>query len=451
MMSFSIVKGLFLLLMFVISIEGTIALRNTLITFIIAYLVFHKDILIETYIDVNSSKELKSFSILLLIFLFYVLIHTYFISLDFYWSIDEWRAHLLYPVVYFFIGMAVANFVIYKKIASANVFLTAIFFSIFLHIIYIDLQGINYLIDNGKMLRRFGGFMDSPTLANYLTNILIAFLTAEYIYRLRSKQRFLQLSNGFLHLAIVALIFSTFIESLRLGDISLVLLAISASIVFTYKNNAYSRNSKILIVSLIVLVLSIPLAYNLMSDPRWGKLVETVPVALDTANSEHWINASLPPPKSESGFEVKGSNYQRIAWARKSLEWIIEEPMGIGFGRNAFGHAMRIHHPDLENLIAIGQTSHSSILDLTIGIGILGTVLWVIFIFNIAIKSVKIFASNGSFFSILTLFLTIGYFSRGLVDANMRDHMLLQFMLILGIVVFYLFNEVKKNEENISN
>jgi len=449
MMSFSIVKGLFLLLMFIISIEGTIALRNTLIVFIIAYLLFNKDILIETYCNVISSKELKSFSKLLLIFLSYVLVHTFFISIDFSWSFDEWRAHLLYPAIYFFIGMTVANFVIRKKIASAEVFLTAIFYSIFLHIIYIDLVGLDYLIENGTMLRRYGGLMESSTTANYLTNILIAIITAEYIFRLRNNKKFLIMSNGFLHLALIASIFSTFIEALRLGDISLVLLSISASIVFIYKNNRFSRNSKILIVSLIVIVLSIPLAYNLKSDPRWGKLIETVPVALDTANSEHWINDSLPPPKSSSGFEVAGSNYERIAWAKKSLEWIIEDPLGIGFGRNAFGHAMRIHHPDLENLIPVGQTSHSSILDLTIGVGIFGSILWIFFIFNIAIKAVKSFSRDGNYFSILALFITIGYFSRGLVDANMRDHMLLQFMLLLGIIVFYLANEINKDEEDL--
>jgi len=451
MMRFSIFQGILYLLLFIISIEGTIALRNLLIGLIFTYLIFNKSVLVETYNSVLSFKELKSLVNALLIFLTYVLVHTLFISEDFSWSLDEWRAQLLYPVIYFFIGLTIANLIKIKKLISLEAFLTAIFFSIFLHIIYIDLFGIDRLIDNGFMIRRYGGLMASPTSANYITNIAIAMLTSEYMYRLRNNKKFLRLPNGFLHFALVASIFSTFFESLRLGDISLVLLGISASFIFVYKNNSFSKNSKVLITSLIILVLSTPLAYNIKSDPRWGKLVETIPLAIDTSKSDHWINKSLPAPKSSSGYEVAGSNYERIAWAKKSIDYIILDPLGIGFGRNAFGHAMRMHHPDMIDLIPAGQTSHSSILDLTVGTGIVGLILWLIFVLKVALYAFKKFMQDGSFFSILTVFITVGYFSRGLVDANMRDHMFLQFMLLLGIIVFYLFSEEKKDEENFSH
>jgi len=110
---------------------------------------------------------------------------------------------------------------------------------------------------------------------------------------------------------------------------------------------------------------------------------------------------------------------------------------------------MQIYQSDIDTPIPRGQTSHSSILDLTIGIGIFGTILWVFFIFKIAIFATNIFIKSNSYFSIITIFITIGYFSRGLVDANLRDHMFLQFMLLLGIILFFLFSENKKNEKDI--
>jgi len=449
MMHFSLIKGSFLLLMFVLSIEGTIALRNSLMSLIVLYLLFNQKILVSTYREILSSKELSSIVSSLLIFLLFVLLHSFFKSTDLFWSLDEWRAHLLYPVIYFFVGIMIANLVVTKKIASPQTFITAIFFSLFLHIIYIDLVGLESLIENGSMIRRYGGFMESPTTANYLTNILIAILSAEYVYRLRNKECFLKLSNAFLHLAMLACIFSTFIESLRLGDISLFLLGVSAAIIFSYKNNTYSKNHKRSITALIIFTLSIPITYNLNTDPRWGKLIETIPVAIETAQSHHWINKALPAPRTKSGYEVSGSNYERVAWSKKAIDYIYLDPLGIGFGRNAFGHAMQIYQSDIDASIPRGQTSHSSILDLTIGIGIFGTILWVFFIFKIAIFATNIFIKSNSYFSIITIFITIGYFSRGLVDANLRDHMFLQFMLLLGIILFFLFSENKKNEKDI--
>jgi len=105
--------------------------------------------------------------------------------------------------------------------------------------------------------------------------------------------------------------------------------------------------------------------------------------------------------------------------------------------------------PEDKDNINPGKTSHSSILDLTIGIGIPGLLLWCIFIFYISYVSFQFFSKKESFFSMLTLFISIGYFSRGIVDANLRDHMILQFMLILGLCLYFLFKEEEIEKDNI--
>ena len=38
----------------------------------------------------------------------------------------------------------------------------------------------------------------------------------------------------------------------------------------------------------------------------------------------------------------------------------------------------------------------------------------------------------------------IGIVGRGFVDANMRDHMFLQFMIILGISLYFMISEKNK-------
>jgi hypothetical protein len=193
-----------------------------------------------------------------------------------------------------------------------------------------------------------------------------------------------------------------------------------------------------LIASSLIVILTIPLAHNISTDSRWEKLFETIPMAVNTSNSLHWLNRSLPGPKTESGYEVIGSNYERVAWAAKAVEYVIDEPQGIGFGRNAFGHAMEMRHPELANR---GSHTHSSILTLAVGAGIVAVLLWLIFVFIIVKSAIKEFKSTYNYFSILTLFVTMGFVGRSFVDGNMSDHMFLQFMLILGISLLFLFKE----------
>jgi len=119
----------------------------------------------------------------------------------------------------------------------------------------------------------------------------------------------------------------------------------------------------------------------------------------------------------------------------KALEYSKENPMGVGFGRNAFGHAMEERHGSLATR---GGSAHSSILDLTVGAGIFATLLWLFFVYRVSKIAVKNFEKYYDYFSLLTLFLIMGYVGRGFVDANMRDHMFLQFMLILGIAIYYM-------------
>ena len=116
--------------------------------------------------------------------------------------------------------------------------------------------------------------------------------------------------------------------------------------------------------------------------------------------------------------------------------------MGVGYGRNAFGHALELRHPEAP--ARRGAHAHSAILDLTIGVGIIGTFLWLFCVFVIIRSAVKELQSSYNYFAIIVLFLTMGFISRGLVDANMRDHVFLQFMLILGISIFFMIEDKNK-------
>jgi len=438
----SFILGMFSFLIFILSVNGTMALRNTLA---IIFLVSLVALVIKGRANLNSifnNKEFRWISGSLVIFVIYILFHSIYLSHEMLWSLSEFKSHIFYPMIYFFMGISLAAYVFQSEHATKETLITILFFSLFIHILYIDLVAIDKLFHEGVMMRRYGGLMDSPVQPNYITNILLAMIIAEFVYRLRAKKTVLKVSNGVLYLLLIACIFSTFVEALRLGDIALVFLGIGSSVAFLYKNNQYSVGIKRSIATGLVVVLTIPLAYNLSTDPRWAKLIETIPLAIDTSNSMHWLDKSQEGPRTESGHEVKGSNYERIAWGVKSLEYVIDEPMGVGFGRNAFGHAMEKRHGALAER---GWTAHSSILDLTVGAGVVATFLWLLFVYRVVKPAIKKFEKNYDYFALLTLFITMGYVGRSFVDANMRDHMFLEFMIILGISLFYMFLERDKS------
>ena len=429
------------ILMFILSIDGTLALRYLLIVLLLYCLVSSHmrngyDLLV-----LRNSKNFKLIFGLYIVFIFYILFHSIFLSVEPLWSLSEFKSHIFYPLIYFIVGLLLADYVNRSKYTTKESLITILFYSMFIHILFLDLVAIDTLFQKGYMLRRYGGLMDSPVLPNYLTNILLAMIIAEFVYRIRMKKQVLKVSNSVLYIFLVACIFSTFVEALRLGDIALVFLGIGSSMVFLYKNNEYSRKVRSLIAAGLVIILTIPLAYNISTDPRWAKLVETVPVAVTSSEDESFLDPAAPVLKTESGYEVTGSNYTRIVYAVKSLKYIKEDPMGVGFGRNAFGHALELRHPVYAQR---GLNAHSAILELTLGAGVLGALIWLAFVFVVTKTAIEEFKKSYNFYAILTLFLTMGFVGRGLVDANMRDHMFVQFMLLLGISLYFMIQGKNK-------
>ena len=430
--------------MFILSIDGTITLRYVLIVGLIVALVFVTIKNDDNLKILKESRDFKLIIVLLGLFIVYVFFHSIFVSLEPDWSLSEFKSHIVYPSIYFIVGLLLANYVYKSKSISKESLITILFYSLFLHILYLDIAAIDFLWHEGTMLRRYGGLMDSPVLPNYLTNILLAMIIAEVVYRLRVKKKVLKVSDSILLLLLVFCIFSTFIEALRLGDIALVFLGIGSSMAFLYKNKDYSAKVKSFISIGLILVLTIPLIYNINTDPRWAKLVETVPVAMSSSDDESFIDPAAPVLKTVSGYEVTGSNYTRIVYAIKSFKFIGEDPMGVGFGRNAFGHALELRHPEYAKR---GMHAHSAILELSLGGGIIATFIWLSFIFVITRVSIIEFRRTLNYYAMLTLFLTMGFVGRGFVDANMRDHMFLQFMMMLGISIFFMIIEKNKSLE----
>lgn len=429
-------------LFFVFSIPGTNALRYLLAIILLvsaSFIVFkNRDVFFELFSNLTFKRILQ----LLTVITIYIFIHNIFISHEIMWSMVAFKGHWVVPLLFFVVGILLATLSQLGNYFNHKTLATAIFLGMFLHILYIDLVAIHKLIEGGNLITRYGGITTTPVLVNYLTNILFAISIAELISRYRGHKKVLQVSNGLLYAFIVSLVFSTFVEGMRHGVIALALTSIISVFFFLYKNKSYSKNIKRVISIVIVVLMTLPLAYSLNYDKRWASLIETIPIALDTETHLYWQDRKNPIPKLSDGSNVSISNYERVAWAKKGVEYIIENPIGIGFGRNAFGHAIQMYE-GVDS--ARGYHAHSSIIDLTIGAGLAWLFLWLLVIIYIVSYFFKSFRESPNFYAITGLLITSGFFFRSIVDSNMRDHVFQQFFLLLGIfLALQVFMQLKK-------
>jgi hypothetical protein len=439
----SVVISLFSFLIFILTIPHTIALRNLVAVLLLVSAIYIW--LRNKEQKLPKNKDFKQIILLFGIFTLYLVLHTFFIADEFDWSFDELRAQWFIPLLYFIIGILLAFISKVGKYFDNKTLITALFFAMFLHILYVDFVAIDNLLQQQTLISRYGGLTGSPVLANYLTNILLAFVIAEFIYRIKTGKTILKINNSLLLFILVACIFSSVVEGMRFGMIALFFLTISAIILFSIDNRANLKH-KILYTMFFIILISVPLLYNAFNDNRWSSLIETIPIALDTENNKHWLDRDkYPIPTLSDGSNVSGSNYERMAWAYQGLKYIIKDPIGLGYGRNAFGHAVQKY----ENYDkSRGKHSHSSIIDLTIGIGIVGIILWLGIFAKIIIFSFRKFIHTKNYYALITLVITSGFLMRSIVDSNIRDHMLLQFMLMLGIsivLMFYNSNDEKNS------
>ena len=143
-------------------------------------------------------------------------------------------------------------------------------------------------------------------------------------------------------------------------------------------------------------------------------------------------------PKLKSGEQVGQSNYERIAWLKEGIKLVADNPLGVGFDRLAFGHALKVKFGERGR-----GHSHSSLIDFAVGTGIPGLAMWCAFLGYLMVTSIRRFIKYRSYFALLLLF-TVGNFGmRMVVDSNLRDHMLQQFIFLAGFFFTAMLLETK--------
>lgn len=436
-MSLRNISTLFFLgaLFFVWPIPGTIALRHLLMVISLALLAHAA---YRHRADFVNPHTLRMPMIWLSALTIWIVADAVLISPEPSWSLKEIWGQWLMALVALLIGFLAASPWISRWGAPVSRVIGVVFAGLLIHVLYVDYIGLAQLVTSGTLPSRVAGLTEGMDKSNYLTNMLMAFLLAEIFFRASFGKRTLPFGNALLAAIVAATLFSSYLEAVRNGMIGLIIMSLSLTGLYWYENRGKHSFFRLgLTFFAIIVTAGIFSSFYAQSDPRWKSFIETVPIALDTEHHKAWLNrVQYPYPTLADGTMVNASNYERVAWIKEGLLLIADHPLGIGYGRNAFGHALHVKY----GVAGVGH-SHSGLIDLGVGTGIPGILLWLGFIGSLMSVAWKRYDGHKSYYALVLLFIVAGFFSRMLVDSISRDHMLQQFLFLVGLLALVMLKE----------
>ena len=150
------------LLVFILPIAHTIAIRNISMLFLILILIYlfsKKNI--SGFKDLFK-KETRIIAAILFLFSFWLYIVAFFISNESLWTLSEIKSQWITPLIYFLSFALVGLYSLKENIDFQKNFYTVIFLMLFVHVLYVDLYAFKYYIDTKAILSRFAGLTEGP-------------------------------------------------------------------------------------------------------------------------------------------------------------------------------------------------------------------------------------------------------------------------------------------------
>jgi hypothetical protein len=383
------------ILLAVWAVKDTIALRN--IVLVLGAILSVVYITNEWLYDSLKKKLSTIHSIPLLLtaaLFFWVVIHFFLFAQDPVSQLQElkstWLRALLSVILAWGTGLAILR---------RPLLMNYLWFGILLGILALYAQYVPRALSTGKLfVPDYHGYLFDGKINGVLVGtILISGLTAT-VLDLYRRQQFASNKSILLFclLGIVLTLYSyVFIYDTRngvgLAGILFLGIILAALMWIICKIFTGGANKELKVLVLIVAALAILaglFAYQQLQHNRgWVTLLEDAQIAVQIDKYPHWqtSNNGGAYPKTDTGREVVGNNYERIAWAVVGIRLIGQHPMGMGVLYKPFNRMLQIDYPG-----ATPYATHSGWIDLGLSFGIPALLLmWSILasVFYLGMKS----------------------------------------------------------------
>lgn len=414
-----------------------IAVRNILIGLIFINSIFlfylnKKNGNIKNFYKDNESLKL---GILLCLFFIWVLIISIFSPFKNY-SLHEY-IHQFFPLIL----LGISGYFIVNSLQNYKKIFEAIFWGMFILVIYHVLYSLHYYIYYKQLPLRSYGIVVGLDEINFMMPYIFSFFAVEFIARIFKQKHFLlNVSNSTLVFFILLSIFSIIVQNKRNGYISLIFLIVSLSFfyyLYNIKNNKLNLfNKKLLMTVIISILFSVTLGFiDYKLDPRWKDFKKTFNIVFIQDNLD-WYQHKIPKGTDDS-------TYRRMFYYKESLKFFNENIWGYGFGRNIFSKIASKKYN-----INYHDHAHSGILNIILGEGFLGFILFSLIMFILMYIGIKNFLLYESFFGLLLFYLSTSFYFRNFLDALFKNHYLQQFVFLAVLSFFAMKREMYEKDHS---
>lgn len=350
------------------------------------------------------------------------------------WSLKELRSQWLPALLALLLGLLVA-----RQQNERGRLVTAIVLVFTAQAAIAVGQSIWHWFVHGVLLTQQVPLTGGKLEMSFVLNILLAFLAVDLFCRATQRPALLRLPRTAVAAILLLSLACSLLSGARNGIIGITFLSASALSLFVFdQHRCLGLRRTLAAAAAIVAGVAALAAANYHTDPRWQDFPETAPLAWAIDADTGWHDVEAAWPSLADGDPAEASAYVRIAYIRTGLRLIEDFPLGYGYGRNAFGHALQARGQPVRG------HAHSGWIDLGVGGGVPALVLWGALLGSLMWRGWTGFFGQHNPHGLLLLFLATGYAGRMMVDSVIKDHMLQMFMFLIGLLLVAMSRRVAR-------
>jgi len=386
----------------------------------------------------ETLASLKVQALLYGLFLGWILFLALFVSEDTVWALKEIKTQWVMGSMALVLGAGMATMA-RKGRLSLRTLMTVAYVAFGLHVFALNVDGAWHVIrglGSGRpfpgltaLTVRVGGLTIGPIDGSLLTSLFFALILSETVCRFIFNKKLLPVGRWTLALSFVLVAGASFFTGLR--NIVEMPFVLAGVFLILFSLGGQARKKALFSVLILMPFVLGALFFFYRSDRRWAELQETLDLVMKEKEPA-WILAFSERyrfPRLRNKRQVNVSNFIRFTKYRVALGEVRDRPMGIGFGRNAFGHYLKKRYDR-----GVGFNSDSSLLDMAVGSGVPGVALFGALIFSILAMSFRSFRRSRDFYALLLYLVIICFVARMAFDSVLRDHLLEIFLFTTGML-----------------
>nr|WP_201743094.1 O-antigen ligase family protein [Atlantibacter hermannii] len=382
-----------------------------------------------------NTQQVKPIVLFLWALTFFILLNGLIVAPDIKEMVSTWDGQWVRPVLLFCAGIVLVA-AIQAQFASfdANKLFTLIIL-FFWGVICIHLLDTVWLYWRDGIIH-WGEtrIVFNRTRMSFQINMITGFLIAELLARALIHKRFLLLKTSFLIVMLVANLICTALVDTRWGTIGLVGSLFSTFLLLSLHKMRRGNIMKIGAIFIALALAAAAVAYtSWKTDPRWQALESDAVAGWNAPFTSFCYNKTDGSiPRNEDGLPINHSNGCRASFFHQGWKLVGEHPFGIGPRKEAFREILR---NDLNDPRINIPHSHYGLIEFGLQNGIAGIAGWLVLLLMCWYTGWKQYRHGNMMAGLFLLLFTIGFFSRTLVDHNLKDHYLEQYMLLTGLLV----------------